>query len=1779
MNADFLSRFEGTAHEVASWGVSLLIQSTLIIAAGLIAAWLLQRRGAGLQSCVLRATLVAVLASPLASLALRQAGVSGFQTQFALPSSQETTPSKDPVRRNETAFVDETDASAISADSRVAEVPVALPGESASAIAERSPDPHVLSGNVGESPLESETPAQSLLNANGTTANVTRPIESTSSPLPQTGFPSLLAMLVSTWLAGAVLLVARLLVAYRKMSQICRQAVAASSTRECTELAASMNLRAPKLLISPLLKSPCLFGWLRPAILLPCGSERVSRDVLLHELSHLRRNDCCWNLLSVLTRAILWPQPLIWILVRRLEAVADEVCDDSVVAGGVDRAGYARSLLDLAEQFQTWPAGVSCGIVSVRSRLGRRVQRILDSSRETSIATSARAMAVVGLLSTTLVLGGGVFGAPPVEDAAEPPNREDDSKSSADQGDEDNTNPDALFEFSGTVTTPRGKPSAGAKVYLVHWADPLSSGTLEPVAVSKADGTFQFSRKRSDFLLNVEREPWRNCWLVAISTKSDSPEKTGLAFAYLIPFETTGQATKGVSPGQLKIWEQTSRGQRYLQLARDDVPLRGRVVDLEGQPVVGARVTVEQIWSSSTDDLSDWESAARSGEHDESSLRQLLQKHLVNGTLLGKLIAPVVSDEAGHFTLHGLGRDRLVKLQIRGPSVESAVINARTRPGSQILVTGLRGRPTETRYEGPDFVHVAAKSSLVTGTVTDIVTDQPIPDVAVSAYVRNGDASSTVRTRTDSQGRYQLEGLPIRDGNLVRVIPPTKSPYLPARQKVDTVEAEPSTLSFQLTRGQIIRGTVTDEAGTPVHGRVHYFALRSNPLAAATPGLSGSPVFRQTDARGLFEIPALPGRGLIAVSALDHERFARGLGATGIQEKRNTGNDVYFATHNSVVQANSYHRFVAIDAPLNRSDQKVTVRLKSLRQIVGTLVGPDGDHVEGAWYRGRLTNPVWRPTDEFRFQVNSLEDKSQRLLQFVHRERNLAGSHLLSDLEQGPLKVRLKSAATIRGRIVDADGVAQAGVLLESRLPRGDATFGSLPPTPGYVFGVYRTDEDGRFEVRGLAPDLKYSVSVSRPRKNAASETLGVFPRVLVLKAGETRDLGSLIPAREAAAADLQKPEREPQIDDTVYSIKGRVVDPAGKPVEGARVRAGRWFWSGFGNSVALASAKSGSDGGFTLKVRRSRLNLRHPDKLWQFVEFAATVPGFGTAWASASNLTEQALELRLVKEQPVAGRVLDLQGKPVVGARVRVHAVQVSPGGSLDPKITALQARAKGTSRRLVRPGKWNLTGKALASMLHPNVTTDKDGRFSLSGLGAERIVSVIIEGDSIATQIAYVLTRENAPTIRVLRNERYPEFGRDTFVGASFQLIAEPTRTISGVVHDAESGQPIVGARVASVKRLGQPTFDFRTLTDSQGRFQLTGLGKADVPRLTVDARNQDYPLMWKEAKPAGPEAGRLSLDFEIPKGVRVRGRVLHRRTQKPVEAYVSYFVFMANSRYQAANESGLWLQDLSSQRTRADGSFELIAFPGRGLVAARAGAQKFLQGPGAEDIAGLNQNRMFVTSPRMCVADNYHAISEIDAGGKSAGDLKLEFDPGHTLRGRVLDPDGKPLGGVVARGLREDSWGREPLASTDFQVTGLRDGEQRTLVFVHPGRKLAGTKMVLQGDDVVSVRLQRCGLVSGRLVDENGDPRAGVNLFTTRAPYGAKPERPTGSLPNLSQMLTDKDGRFRIVGLLPDHDYYLGVLERIDNANRLGRIGGAVSAKPGEEISLGDVTAEVQ
>src|SRR5262249_27387988 len=146
---------------------------------------------------------------------------------------------------------------------------------------------------------------------------------------------------------------------------LCRGAapVDEGTTRLCTALCRSYGLQPPALRRSPFVTSPCVIGIRRPVILLTDDAAALeTADVLAHELAHVARHDGLWNLLRRVPTAFLFPQPLLWALSRRLEATAEEICDDFVVRHGADRVRYAEQLFELAVLRLPAPAATAVGM-------------------------------------------------------------------------------------------------------------------------------------------------------------------------------------------------------------------------------------------------------------------------------------------------------------------------------------------------------------------------------------------------------------------------------------------------------------------------------------------------------------------------------------------------------------------------------------------------------------------------------------------------------------------------------------------------------------------------------------------------------------------------------------------------------------------------------------------------------------------------------------------------------------------------------------------------------------------------------------------------------------------------------------------------------------------------------------------------------------------------------------------------------------------------------------------------------------------------------------------------------------------------------------------------------------------------------------------------------------------------------------------------------------------------------------------------------------------------
>jgi len=131
-------------------------------------------------------------------------------------------------------------------------------------------------------------------------------------------------------------------------------------------------------------KSPALFGFIRPRLLLPKGmletlSQEELRYVFLHELAHLKRHDIYIGWLISLLQVLHWFNPLIWLAFYRLRADRELACDALVLARtqSGQAKDYGRTIVNLLERFsrsQRLPA--MAGILETKAQLKRRITMI-----------------------------------------------------------------------------------------------------------------------------------------------------------------------------------------------------------------------------------------------------------------------------------------------------------------------------------------------------------------------------------------------------------------------------------------------------------------------------------------------------------------------------------------------------------------------------------------------------------------------------------------------------------------------------------------------------------------------------------------------------------------------------------------------------------------------------------------------------------------------------------------------------------------------------------------------------------------------------------------------------------------------------------------------------------------------------------------------------------------------------------------------------------------------------------------------------------------------------------------------------------------------------------------------------------------------------------------------------------------------------------------------------------------------------------------------------------
>lgn len=168
----------------------------------------------------------------------------------------------------------------------------------------------------------------------------------------------------------------------------------------------------PRMVATPLVRSPMVAGTLHPVLLTPTGTAPNGADYMLaHELTHIKRHDVVKKLLFTLACAVHWYNPAVWLLAARAGRDIEEACDAETLCGrDADcRAAYADALLTAVRQ-NRGPA-LTSGFALNKRQFKQRLAALWDT------APKHRGRALLAVLALTACCAGGLVACKPADAA------------------------------------------------------------------------------------------------------------------------------------------------------------------------------------------------------------------------------------------------------------------------------------------------------------------------------------------------------------------------------------------------------------------------------------------------------------------------------------------------------------------------------------------------------------------------------------------------------------------------------------------------------------------------------------------------------------------------------------------------------------------------------------------------------------------------------------------------------------------------------------------------------------------------------------------------------------------------------------------------------------------------------------------------------------------------------------------------------------------------------------------------------------------------------------------------------------------------------------------------------------------------------------------------------------------------------------------------------------------------------------------------------------------
>ena len=138
------------------------------------------------------------------------------------------------------------------------------------------------------------------------------------------------------------------------------------------------------LILSEKVDVPQVLGHLKPIIYIPIGlinhlSTKQLELIILHELTHIKRNDYLANLFQSFLESVLFFNPFIHLISAKIRLEREKACDETILNFPYPRKEYAEALF-VTESFRQQKVRLALAASGDKKQLLQRIKHIMTSS-------------------------------------------------------------------------------------------------------------------------------------------------------------------------------------------------------------------------------------------------------------------------------------------------------------------------------------------------------------------------------------------------------------------------------------------------------------------------------------------------------------------------------------------------------------------------------------------------------------------------------------------------------------------------------------------------------------------------------------------------------------------------------------------------------------------------------------------------------------------------------------------------------------------------------------------------------------------------------------------------------------------------------------------------------------------------------------------------------------------------------------------------------------------------------------------------------------------------------------------------------------------------------------------------------------------------------------------------------------------------------------------------------------------------------------------------------